>query len=388
VHTFGDIPDHVPSKGYYPIARNIWKVHKELGWDYLKPALFAMIDNFHDIVKLRLDEAIKTAQHAIKGELSDLDKVFSYFFFPPVLEIRTDLQQGTSKLLYGESVDVTYITISDETGELAFLLNCHGEDGVPVDWFLVTAGDELMDRRHMKYGFKLKDSYKNTKSVFQTGTRIIDILKDVRNERTPQWASSAYFTIIVWGLGVANAGLEVSNFENIAFLHDGVNYKQWGFSDPCFTFYPWPAFIKILFDMDRSNYTKRFTGLSSENKLCCHTAQFPGLAGYEGGYEFFTLYPEAFELSFKRKWEDEGVPYPIQTLQTKVPDIKKGIPASTTGVEFKIPKGERIFAEDLELSLEEAIRGVYLNFDHETKPRKANPEDVISKDCGVRTEII
>ncbi|MHA1298759.1 MAG: hypothetical protein ACTSO9_04860 [Candidatus Helarchaeota archaeon] len=388
VHTYGDIPDHVPSKGYYPLARNIWQVLKEMGWDYLKPALSSMIDNFHDIVKLRLDEAIKTAQSAMKGELSDLDKIFSYFFFPPVLEIRTDLQQGTSKLLYGESVDVTYITLSDETGEFAFLLNCHGEDGIPVDWYLVGADDELMERRHMKLGFKLKEAYKKTKGLTQTAARTIDILKDVRNERTPQWSNAAYFTIIVWGLGVSNAGLEVSNYENIAFLHDGVNNRQWGLPDPCFTFFPWPAFIKILFDMDRANYTKRFTGLSSENKLCCHSAQFPGLADYTGGYEFFTNYPEAFDLSFKRKWEKEGVPFPIQTLETQMPKLKKTLPADLTELDFKVPKGDRIFAEDLDLTLEEAIKGVYLDYDHETKPRKAKPEDMISKDCGVRTEVL
>jgi hypothetical protein len=278
--------------------------------------------------------------------------------------------------------------LSDETGEFAFLLNCHGEDGIPVDWYLVSREDELMERRHLKYGFKLKETFNKTKSLVKTGERTIDVLKDVRNERTPQWSNSSYFTIIVWGLGVANAGLEVSNFENIAFLHDGVNNKQWALPDPCFTFYPWPAFIKILFDMDRQNYTKRFVGLSAGNMLCCHSAQFPGLCDYEGGYHFFDNFPEAFDLSFKRKWTDAGIPFPIQTLEVKMPDMKKGLSPTTTKVDFKEAPGPRIFAEDLGITLEEAIRGVYLNFDHETKPRKATPKDILSKGCGVRTEIL
>ena len=388
VNTYGDIPDNLPSKCYYPLSRNIWIIHKELGWEYLEPALKDMIDHFHDIVKLRLDEAIKTAQSAIKGELSDLEKVFSYFFFPPVLEIRTDLQQGTSKLLFGDSIDVTYITLRDQTGEFGFLLNCHGEDGIPVDWFVVSGDDELMDRRHMKLGFQLKETYSRSKNLTQTASRVIDILKDIRNERTPQWAHSSYFTIIVWGLGVANAGLEVSNYENTAFLHDGVNYKNWGFSDHLFTFHPWPAFMKMLFDMDRTNFTKRFAGLTSEHKLCCHTAQFPGMAEYEGEYHFFEYYPEAFELTFLRKWSKTGIPFPIQSLNLKMPNIKGQILDSTTNFDFKEPLGQRIFAEDLELTTEEAIKGVYLDYNHETKPKKPNPSDIISLGSGIKTQIL
>ncbi|MFX0134774.1 MAG: hypothetical protein ACFFDN_14125, partial [Candidatus Hodarchaeota archaeon] len=347
VNTYGDIPDDIPSKCYFPLARNIWIIHKELGWDYLEPALNEMIDHFHDIVKLRLDEAIKTAQSAIRGELTDLEKVFSYFFFPPVLEIRTDLQQGTSKLLFGESIDVTYITLRENTGEFGFILNCHGEDGIPVDWYLVSGDDELMDRRHMKLGFKLKEAFNRSKNLIKTASRVLDILRDVRNERTPQWSHSSYFTIIVWGVGVANAGLEVSNYENTAFLHDGVNYKNWGFSDHLFTFFPFPVFMKMMFDMDRENFTKRFVGLCSGHNLYCHTAQFPGMAGYEGEYNFFEHYPESFELSFLRKWSKTGIPFPIQSLNLKVPNIKGQIPDSTTDVDFKEAPGQRIFAQDI-----------------------------------------
>lgn len=389
VNTYGDIPDTVPDKHFYPLSRNIWEVHKELGWDYLKTALHSMVDNFHDIVKLRLDQAITTAQAAIQGDIKELEKIFSYFFFPPVLEIRIDLQQGTSKLLYGDSVDVTYICLNDATGKFGFLLNCHGENGIPVDWYLVNGEDELMERRHMKLGFKLGETYLKTKNLSQTGARSIDILKDIRNERTPQWSNAAYYTIIVWGLGVSNAGLEISNFENIAYLHDGVNYKQWGFPDACFLFYPWPAFIKVLFDMDRPVFTKRFTGLTSGNKLYCQTAQFPGLAGYEGGYPYFANHPEVYDVNYIKKWTKTGVPFPIQTLETKMPNIKKdGIKNSDTPITYKDATGERIFAEDLNLTVEDAITGVYLDYDHEVKPKKAEPSDILSIGCGIRTKII
>ncbi|MHA1757342.1 MAG: hypothetical protein ACTSVV_11270, partial [Promethearchaeota archaeon] len=38
-----------------------------------------------------------------------------------------DLNQGTMKLLFGESTDVTFIVINDYSREIFFLLNCHQE---------------------------------------------------------------------------------------------------------------------------------------------------------------------------------------------------------------------------------------------------------------------
>ena len=46
--TFGDIPDTVPNKYYYPMSKNIWKIHQQLGWDYLELRLNLMVDNFYD----------------------------------------------------------------------------------------------------------------------------------------------------------------------------------------------------------------------------------------------------------------------------------------------------------------------------------------------------
>ena len=45
----------------------------------------------------------------------------------------------------------------------------------------------------------------------------------------------------------------------------------------------------------------------------------------------------------------------------------------------------RILAEDIGLTAEEALKGVFLNVDHLTTPRKLNPDDILSRGCGMST---
>jgi len=85
--------------------------------------------------------------------------------FPPVIPLRADLTQGTMKLLYGDSLDMTFFALTDLDQELLFLLNGHMENGIPVDWWLIGPDDEVFERRHIKYGFKLKDAFKNSRDI-------------------------------------------------------------------------------------------------------------------------------------------------------------------------------------------------------------------------------
>jgi len=386
-YTYGDIKDTIKTKVYFPMNRNLMMVHREMGWDYMEMALTETIRNFYDIVKLRLDEAIQTSKLVLEGKLENADKIFCYYFFPPVICIRSDLQQGTTTLLYGESTDTTYVVISDLTGEIAFLLNTHSESGIPVEWWLVHSEDELLNRRHIKLGWKLRDIPAKTKDLTKTGFRLIDIFKDIRNERTPQWAQSAYNTLMVYSGGMCNAGLEQSNYEVISYIWEGVNAKKIStFGDYYFCFTPWPPFLTTLFGMPRANFTSRFCGLSSGHKLYLHQMQFPGVAGNPGTWYMDTI-PETVDIVWRKKLEKIGYPTPSQTLQMETPNYAKKEIYEKETFEYKYPKGDRITAEKLGLSVEECISGVYLDLDHETPlDEKITPDKVLAVGLGRQTQ--
>ncbi|MHA1264404.1 MAG: hypothetical protein ACTSRS_04135 [Candidatus Helarchaeota archaeon] len=387
-YTYGDIKETVLTKKYFPMNRNLMMVHYAMGWEYMEMALTETIQNFYEIVRLRLDESIQTSKLLLDGKLPQADNIFSYYFFPPVICIRSDLQQGTTTLLYGESTDTTYVVTSDLTGEIAFLLNTHTESGIPVEWWLVHSNDELLDRRHIKYGWKLRDIPNKTKDMTKTGFRLLDILKDVRNERTPQWTQSAYSTLMVYSGGVCNAGLEQSNYEAINYIWEGVNAKKIStFGEYYFCFTPWPPFLSTLFGMPRANFTSRFCGLSSGHNLYLHQMQFPGVAGNPGTW-FIDTIPETKDIVWMEKLEHTGIPTPAQTLGLQPPDWTKKKIFEREEFEYNYPAGEKITAEKLGLTPEECLKGVYLNINHETPlDEKITPTHVLSVGLGRSTEL-
>ncbi len=384
-YTYGDIEDSVKTKPYWALNQNLMMVHRALGWDYMKMALTETVSNFYDIVKLRLDEAIQTSKLLLDGRLPNADKTFAYSFFPPVICIRSDLQQGTTVLLYGESTDTTYVVTSDLTGEIAFLLNTHSESGIPVEWFLVNEEDELLDRRHLKLGWRIRDIPTKTKDLTKAGFRLIDVLKDIRNERTPQWSLSAYNTLMVFGGGVCNAGLEQSNYECLSYIWEGVNARK-TFGDYYFCFTPWPPFLNTLFGMPRPSFTSRFCGLSSGHNLYLHQMQFPGVAGNPGTW-FNDTIPETIDIVWMKKLKEIGYPTPSQTLGLEPPDVSKKSTYEKEAFDYKYPEGDRITAEKLGLTPEECLEGLYLDLNHETPvDEKITPEKVISQGLGRGTK--
>ncbi|NVM54344.1 MAG: hypothetical protein HWN66_11635 [Candidatus Helarchaeota archaeon] len=388
-YMYGDIKDTVQTKPYFPMNRNLMEVHYALGWDYLQRALRETIRSFYDIVRLRLDEAIYTSKSVLEGKIAHPDRVFCYYFFPPVICIRSDLQQGTTTLLYGESVDTTYVVTSDLTGEIAFLLNTHSESGIPVNWWLVHSEDELLDRRHIKLGFKLRDIPNRSKDLSQTGFRLIEVFKDIRNERTPQWATSAYHTLQVYSGGMANAGLEQSNYEAVSYIWEGVNAKKIStFGDYYFCFTPWPPFLDTLFAMPRASFTSRFCGLSAGHHLYIQQMQFPGVAGNSGTW-FMDTIPEVVDVVWLKKLEKIGIPTPAQTLQMNPPNYAKKDTYENEAFDYNYPEGERITAEKLGLTPEECLTGVYTDINHETPlDEKITPDKVLSIGLGRTTKSI
>ncbi|HUX98253.1 MAG TPA: hypothetical protein VMV49_01750 [Candidatus Deferrimicrobium sp.] len=268
MHSINEVPD-LFLKSFLPLGKNIWRCFQRLGWDYwLKQSdLIRNGDLVFDLLKGRLNESILTAKEVMDGKLSKPWRVISYTLFPPIAPIRSDAQQGTMKLIFGESVDTTYVVVDDISMETLYLLNCHLEDGLPVDWWLVQPDDELMERRHLKYGFRLREIQQKMKDLPKAAFRMIDILRDVRNERTPYWSSSTYHCAVVYMSGAINTMLELSNFSTYAALWDGISAKRvYHLPETWYDFIPNPPFLSSLLFTGRRGFSKRWASWTG-NKL-------------------------------------------------------------------------------------------------------------------------
>ncbi len=379
-YTYADIPSNVHSKPYIPLLHNIWEGFQEYGWDYFQNTFKIFSEEFYEVATNRLNDSIRTAKAVIEGEMSNPDKVLAYAFFPPVITIREDLQTGTAKLLYGESVDTSFLVVDDDTREILFVLNTHIEDGIPVDWWVAGPDDELLDRRHMKLGVKLRQFPQKIKKFMEVGIKSIDILRDVRNERTPQWAKSNYMTTLVWTSAAINQIEYSSNYEAFGGLWDGIEAAEFGLPDFLFCYSPWPPMIRTFTMMGRNSFILRLTGLSTDHKVYTQGISSGNLAWLE------RRVPELVDLCIRQAWEDKGVIRPSETISEEYPNLKekKDIPRKFSLVS---QKQTRIFCEDLGLNWKEAAGGVYLNVGHEfSESQPITSSEIISTGVGMETQ--
>ena len=385
--TYGEIPDTVVTKRYFPLGKHSWRTYKELGYEQFVEALLPSISDalIYDVFKIRLDDALHSAQQVISGEFKHPEKSIVWSIYPPVVPLRGDLAQGTNKLIYGESIDISFTSILDTSNEIYFILNGHLEDGIPVDWWLVGPQDELLERRHQKLGVKLKDLPKKIKTNANLGFRCIDILRDVRNERTPQWASSPYNVAIVNISSILSFFVEPSVWEIGGMLYDGINSKRvYGMPDSWFSYVPWPPFFSMLMYLSRPDFMVRLIGLITNHKLVIQL--------FEEEVQSYVkdLEPELYEEYFIGV-HSEGAYWPLQSLGCKPPDLKnkKTYLDEDALCRWEYPEGERITPEHLGMTIEEFTRGIYLDISHETVPWSIDPkEQIISTGWGTKLKFV
>jgi hypothetical protein len=384
---YSDVPDTIITKPFIPLGYNVYQLFKEMGHEYLNKALNALSEKLYDLGVARLDESIMTSRNLIEGKIpqSEAQKILLYAFFPPVITLQVDLQQGVNKLLYGESSSTAFCLVNDITREIEFILCSHQEEGIPVDWWVTGgANDEVLDRRHIKYGVKLKDIPKKIKSIHRVGELLMDVLKDIRNERTPQFAAAAFVVCPVYGSAGANFLVENSNWEVLSGLSDGMNAKDiYKLPDYWFCYVPWPPFIKTLALLGRSNFAKRLAGLSTDFKLYSQPVEDEMVPYLKG------LIPESWEISFVRKWNERGLPTPRMTVECQIPDLTKKSTYENEDFNWRYPSDLRaIFLEDLGMEIEEALRGIFLDVTEETdKDLKIDKTFIISTGYGRKVKV-
>ncbi|MHC1591092.1 MAG: hypothetical protein ACXQS8_03330, partial [Candidatus Helarchaeales archaeon] len=315
------------------------------------------------------------------------DKTMCFMLHPPIVPIRSDLLQGTMKLLFGDSLDCSFQIVDDSTRELLFIFNAHLEDGIPVDWWIIGRDDEVMDRRHMKLGVKIKQIPKKEKTFKKAGIRVIEALEDIRNERTPQWATSPYLGSISWITTAVNITFETSCWENHALFWDAVNAREkYGLKDTLATFSPWPPLLRTMFGMPRPKYCLRGAGLFSDLQLFITTL-------HENAREWLKNdHPELWRIGFVEQFA-EGIPPPAATIECKIENLKnKKVYESEFGETWKwnYPEHRRIKLEDLGIdSVDEALNGILLDITHHDGLfPEVSPKRIVSLGIGEMTKFI
>ncbi|NHI92470.1 MAG: hypothetical protein EAX96_08195 [Candidatus Lokiarchaeota archaeon] len=373
--TYGDIKDDVVTKRYFPLGKHLWTMYRELGYEHFLDALMGEISDslVYDVFKIRLDEALLGAKEVIEGVNKQPEKSLNWAIFPPVIPLRGDLAQGTMKLMYGDSMDISFIMVLDTNNEIFFILNGHLEDGIPVDWWLVGPDDELLQRRHRKVGVKLKDLPKKSKDNMKLGEYCTETLMDIRNERTPQWQGSAYNVAVVYMSAVMSFLIEPSTWEVGGMLWDGMNAKRvYGMPDYYFTYVPWPSFFMMLMHLARPSFMEKIIGLATQSKLV--------VQAFEENIQNFMkeIEPELYDEYFKKTYQD-GAYWPIQSLACKPPNLKskKTYESEDLLASWEYPPGNRITPEDLGMSVEEFTKGILFDIDITTEPWSVDPKDKI-----------
>ncbi|NHI93474.1 MAG: hypothetical protein EAX96_13385 [Candidatus Lokiarchaeota archaeon] len=384
--TYGEITDDLVTKRFFPLSRHLWRVYKEIGYTFIDDFLPDLSDALiYDVAKLRLDDAIQSAKNIVDGNNKYPEKTLTWSVIPPVLALRGDLAQGTMKLIYGDSCDVSFIGIFDTQNEILGIFNGHVEDGVPVDWWVVGPDDGLLDRRHRKLGIKLKDLPKKSKNIQEMGLRLIETLKDVRNERTPEWATSKYVVGMLYASGVVSCLFEPSTWEVFGQLWNGINAKRiFGMNDSWFAFTPMPQLLNMFTLLDRPEFVSKMSGLSIDHKMAIQ------LFEEQAQNYAMELEPEIY-FEYFESYINEGAFWPKQTLGYTAPDFKnkKTYKSEEALCDWKYPKGERITPESLGMTIQEFTKGIYFDISHETEPGSVDPtEKIISKGWGMDTTIV
>ncbi|MHC1592259.1 MAG: hypothetical protein ACXQS8_09245 [Candidatus Helarchaeales archaeon] len=383
LHSYGDIPDDNFTKEFMLISKHIFIVYRHLGLDYMESVFPKFRQVQYDVTKARWDNMIYTGRKIISGDISkeEAEKTFLYTV-PHVVTCRSDLQVGTNKLLYGDSVDVSFAIINDYTLEILFVFNGHLEDGVPVDWWLAGLNDDLMERRHLKYGIKLREVPKKAKSLLKSAQWLESILKDVRNERTPHFSESLYTISMCFSSAMFNIFAEQSCYETMASIYDGMNAKRiYKIKDYHFLYYPVPPMFNTLFMLPRDKFTKSIEGLTTSHKLITNTIE-------DGAMEWVkTELSEVYPISYLPQWTTEGIPIPAITLGTQIPSKKKDMIGPDGWLKRDVPKGSRLTLENMDITEEESNKGYLFDIDHETPlDVKLTPDLKISMGMGAQTK--
>ncbi len=384
---YDEIPDFICSKPYLPFCDFHWRLIKKAGgWEIFWDNYDEFVDQILQELVMRMEEAIALAKKIQDGSLKNPHEVVSFWILPPVLAVRADLQQGAIRLIYGNSADITFMAAHDADKEILFAINFHFEQGLATNYWYIKPGDELLEKRHMKLGTKLKDIPKEIPDFHGAADKICDILKDIRNEQDPEHAHSAYNTCIFFLSAGSNNGALPSNYSEYSWLWEGINIHKWGpgfykdhnkeysFLEPLkkadtVQFYePWPPIFYQLTCLPRPIWIKRISGLLTNALM-----YFQYIMNLDSFNKVAPIKETILEM-----WE-EGVPSPEMILNHEIKPF---------GYKYPKVKGPQIHYWDLGLKEEDLFKGFLTNITFDKKYEKFDESNLLSIGHGLETQFI
>ncbi|MHA1263681.1 MAG: hypothetical protein ACTSRS_00445 [Candidatus Helarchaeota archaeon] len=382
-----DIPDDYYAKKFIPLAKNTFTALRLIDtWKEYENQYEGFEEIVSKNVKIRLDESIKTSKAAAEGKIERLKETVCFWGYPPVLPIRMDMQNLSTKMIYGPSTDISFACLSDMDRDLVFIMNLHVEESTPEEyWFLLKSENpDIFERRHMKLGIRLKDVGKKIKDNIEAARRIREILIDIRNEMTPQWSNSTYYVCIFFMVGASNMAMELSNWNALGEIWDGVNAASYyGLPDCIFNYEPLPPILNMMFQLDRPYWTERLTKALMNNQLYMNYIEKEILESVKKrDYELYDYFIKYFSYQLEM-----GIPLPSQSMQVKLPQYNKET-GTWDRMGFEFPDGPRIHYKELGLSFEEAISGVLFDITHKTEIEQVTRENIISLGHGMHTKYL
>jgi len=382
LYNFGDIPEDSRTKYFLPLSRHVFKVFQKFGTEYMETIFPKFKQVQYDVTKSRWDNMIYTGSKIQSGEIppQDAERTMLYTV-PHIITCRADLQVGSNTLLYGTSCDVSFAILDDFTSELLFIFNGHMESGVPVDWWLVLQDDELLDRRHMKYGYKMREIPKRTKNLTDGAKLLMDTLRDIRNERTPQFSDSLLWVSMCWSSAMFNMFSELTNYETLSNVYHGLASKVlYKLPDYYFLYYPVPPLFGSLVYSPLDKFVSLVAGLTSNHALVLNTIE-------DGAIKWVhDELPELYQLIYMAQWTEEGIPTPQISLHTEIPTKKEKFVNTENQLVRKIPEGTRLTMENLGITEGDAFKGYLTDINHET-PLTFQPshDNLVSQGRGIYT---
>lgn len=381
-----EVPDNYYAKKFIPLTKNTFTALRLIdNWKEYESQIEGFENMISHNVGIRLDESIKTSKASQEGKIDRPKETVAFWGFPPILPVRMDMQNLSTTMIYGPSTDISFACLSDLDRELVFIMNLHVEESTPEDyWFLLRKEDpEIFDRRHMKLGIRLRDIGKKIKDNVEAAHRIREILIDVRNEKTPQWTNSTYHVCVFFMVGASNMIMELSNWNALGEIWDGVNAKNYDLPDCIFNYEPLPPILNMMFQLGRSHFTERLTKALTANQLYLNYMEKEILKKIKShDYELFDYFMRYYS------WQlENGIPLPSQSLAVKPPIYNKET-GEWVKHGFEFPEGPRIQYRKLGLTFEEAIGGVLFDVTQKSQIEKVTRDNIISLGHGLETKYL
>ena len=133
-----EIPDSYYGKPFIPMCDNLLTALRLAdSWkDYKGPMSDrqGLEEAFANTIENRMQESFEISKVVEQGKISKerQQQTMCFWGYPPLLPIRMDMQGLSTTMIYGPSVDISFVGISDEDRDIFFIFNLHVEESVPV----------------------------------------------------------------------------------------------------------------------------------------------------------------------------------------------------------------------------------------------------------------